>query len=427
MDRDIDAWIDAHADELIEAARALVRIPTENHPPTGDEAAGQRFVQARLAELGAEIDVFTPDEVPGLREHPAYFPLINGQERQATNRPDVVGTFRGSGGGRSVLFSTHIDTVPAGEAPWQVGTPFGGEVIDGKLYGRGSYDTKCALMSHVFAVRCLREIGVTLRGDVKIESVVDEEYGGSHGTLASRLRGHNADIAINSEPTHLVVCPAHRGGRDAYLRLQGDAGMIFHGEKQIDPVVALGHAIVAIKDFDRRRNREEAPPLYRDNATLPFYLNQVGGGGTTFAEAVGTLSETYLHFWAEVYEGTIAEEFDHALLAHVQQALDADPDCAGLRPKLVPAIRFLPGSSLPLDHPALAVLQETYESLGQEYRLQGASFACDGYIFNHYSPTPAVVLGPGGGKAHAPDEYVLTADLLQLAKICAHFMQRWCC
>ena len=46
MDRAIDAWMDAHADELIEAARALVRIPTESHPPTGDEEAGQRLVRA---------------------------------------------------------------------------------------------------------------------------------------------------------------------------------------------------------------------------------------------------------------------------------------------------------------------------------------------------------------------------------------------
>ena len=81
-----------------------------------------------------------------------------------------------------------VDTVPAASG-WVEGTPFGGEFKDGRLYGRGSYDTKCALASHLFALRCLREQGADLRGDVIVESVVDEEYGGSHGVLAARLRG----------------------------------------------------------------------------------------------------------------------------------------------------------------------------------------------------------------------------------------------
>ncbi|HZS87543.1 MAG TPA: M20/M25/M40 family metallo-hydrolase, partial [Chloroflexota bacterium] len=357
----------------------------------------------------------------------AFFPTINGRERLFANRPDVVGVFRGSGGGRSALFSTHIDTVPAGTG-WSAGTPFGGEIVDGKLYGRGSYDTKCALASHLFAVRCLREVGAELRGDVLVESVVDEEYGGSHGVLAARLRGYHADIAINSEPTHLQVCPAHRGGREAYLRFQGDAGMAYAGEKQVDPILALARAVVAIKDFDRARNQAaKVPDLYRDEPNLPFYLDQIGGGGTTYEEAVGTPAETYLHFWAETFEGTTGEEFDRALTDRIAQELDGHADTAGQRPRLVPTIRYLPGSSMPLGHPALGMLREAYEGLaGRPFRLRGAPFACDAYVFNLYSPTPALILGPGGGGAHAADEYVLTADLIDLAKICARFIWRWC-
>jgi acetylornithine deacetylase len=160
---------------------------------------------------------------------------------------------------------------------------------------------------------------------------------------------------------------------------------------------------------------------------LPFYLNQIGGGGTTYEEAVGTPAECYLHFWAEVFEGTTGEGFDRALLARIQRELAADPDTAGRRPELIPTIRFLPGSSMPLDHPALGILRQSYESLAtRDFRLRGAPFACDAYVFNLYSPTPAVILGPGGGGAHAPDEYVLTADLVDLARICARFIWRWC-
>jgi acetylornithine deacetylase len=426
VDAAIDAWVSEHAEEIVATAQALVRIPTENRPPRGDEAAGQRFAQERLRELGAELDVFTPEEVPGLREHAAYFPTINGQPRELADRPDVVGTFRGRGGGRSVLFSTHMDTVPAGDpSRWSAGTPFGGEIVDGRLYGRGSYDTKCALASHLGAVRCLRELGVALAGDVLVESVVDEEYGGSHGVLAARLRGHNADIAFNSEPTHLAVCPAHRGGREAYLRLRGDAGMAFGGERLTDPIVGMARAIVGLRAYDEERNRAPAPPLYADDPALPFYLNQIGGGGTSYFEAVGTAEEAHLHFWAETHEGTTAEAFDDGLLAAVRREIDAHSDTAGQQPELDRTIRFLPGSSMPADHPALDVLREAYEGVA-DFEVRGAPFACDAYVFNLHSPTPALILGPGGGGAHAPDEHVLVDDLLALTRICARFVVRWC-
>lgn len=428
MDEEIDRWLTANSRELIELAQQLIRIPTENHPPHGDELVGQEFVADRLRELDADLDVFTPDEVPALRSHPAYFPTINGQPREYRDRPNVVGTFRGSGAGRSVLFSTHIDTVPGGPSDtWSHGSPFGGEVLDGRLYGRGSYDTKCALASQLMAIRSLRELGVALAGDVTIESVVDEEYGGSHGALAARLRGHEANLAFNSEPTHLVACPAHRGGREAYLRLHGDAGMAFSGEQLMDPIVGLSRAIIGMRDFDVRRNQTSPPPLYTHEPALPLYLNQIGGGGTLYEEAVGTPAEAYLHFWAETYPGTTAEEFDTALLESIQQELDAHSDTQGQRPQLDATIRFLPGSSMPLDHPGLAVLRDAFAGLpGREYEQRGAPFACDAYVFNLHSGTPALILGPGGGGAHGPDEHVLVDDLIDLAKIYARFISRWC-
>ena len=156
-----DRWIDEHSDELVDIARALVQTPTENAPPTGNERAGQRHGRAVAGRAGAEVDVFSPAEVLELASHPAYFGTINGQPRDGHDRPNVVGRFRGEGGGRSIVLSTHIDTVPGGDPElWKIGTPFGGEIVDGRLYGRGSYDTKCAFASHLIAMRCLRELGV---------------------------------------------------------------------------------------------------------------------------------------------------------------------------------------------------------------------------------------------------------------------------
>jgi acetylornithine deacetylase len=425
--KQIDSWIATHAGELIETAQELVRIPTENKPPSGDEAAGQRYVADRLTKLGAVVDSFTPSEVPALTKHPAYQATFNGQARDYRDRPDVVGVFAGSGGGRSALFSTHIDTVAARPELWTTHGPFDATIEDGRLYGRGSYDTKAALASHLFAIRCLKELGAPLRGNVLIESVVDEEFGGSHGVLAARLRGHTADIAVNSEPTDLVICPAHRGGREAYLRVAGDPGMAFAGEALRDPIVGVANAVLAMVDFNAKRSRDQPAPSIYDDSELPFYFNQVGGGGTTYAEAIGTPEECYVHFWAEVHEGTTADEFDAALLAHVRKGLQLDDDAARQHLKLVPTTRFLPGSSMALDHPAIGVLRDAYAGIeGRDCVIRGAPFACDAYIFNLYTSTPALILGPGGAKAHAPDEYVNTDDLVDLARIVARFVASWC-
>jgi acetylornithine deacetylase len=427
LEERIDEWIRAHADELLATAQALVRIPSENLPPAGGERDAQQLVADRLRALGAEVDVFTPAEVPGLTEHEAYQAEFNGVPRDYRDRPNVVGVFKGSGAGRSALLSTHIDTVAARPELWTARGPFSGDIVDGRLYGRGSYDTKAALASHLLAVQCLRELGVELAGDVLIESVVDEEFGGSHGVLASRVRGYQADIAVNSEPTDLIVYPTHRGGREAYVRITGDAGMAFAGEDLFDPVRGLAKAVEALAAFNVERNRAPRPALYEDQPELPLYFNQIGGGGTTYAEAIGTPEECYLHFWAETYEGTTADEFDTAALAAIRTALGMDEQTFTEHVTLQPTTRFMPGSSMALDHPALGVLRDAFSSTpGREFTLKGATFACDAYVFNLHSTTPALVLGPGGGGAHAPDEYVNTEDLIDLARILARFLLDWC-
>ena len=81
----------------------------------------------------------------------------------------------------------------------------------GSLYGRGSADDKAGLAALIFVAQCFRSLGISLAGDVILESVVDEEWGGG-GTLATIQRGYRADAAIVFEPSDLDICPASQGG-----------------------------------------------------------------------------------------------------------------------------------------------------------------------------------------------------------------------
>src|SRR6185436_12808931 len=108
------------------------------------EEACQQYVARFLANLGWEVDCYRLDDVPGLKEHHLFWP-----GRNYANRPNVGARRGGSGGGRSLMLSGHIDTVPKGSAHW-VRDPFGAVRENGRLYGRGAMDMKAGIASHLF-------------------------------------------------------------------------------------------------------------------------------------------------------------------------------------------------------------------------------------------------------------------------------------
>ncbi|HEX6710090.1 MAG TPA: hypothetical protein VF068_07125 [Rubrobacter sp.] len=105
----LDNWVEENRESILDLNRSLVSIPSENRWPDGDEREVQELVERYLGDLGCETDAFLPTDVPGLTEHPAY---LGGRDYEG--RPNVVGTKKGTGGGRSLLFSGHMDTVPRG-------------------------------------------------------------------------------------------------------------------------------------------------------------------------------------------------------------------------------------------------------------------------------------------------------------------------
>jgi acetylornithine deacetylase len=423
----IDAWVEAHQAEIVSFLSRLVQIPSEVLPPRGSERAYQEFVAGAFRHAGAEVDIFTPDDVPGLRQHPAFNGAWDGMPREFTNRPTVVGVFRGAGGGRSLLFSTHADTVQAGDPEaWKIARPFSGEIMEGRLYGRGSWDTKWGIAASLSAVRCVRELGLHPRGDVIVESVCDEEFGGSHGALSARLRGYNADVAINAEPTSMVVCPAHRGGTAWKITVRGSPGRAFAGQRLSNPVLKLAKVIEALQAYDQERIPSEPPPFYRSDPALPTYIQQVNGGGSAFAQSIGLPEACSLSIWTEEHPGTDFETHSRRLTGFVNRYLANDTGFDGVFPEYFQQFRFIPGSQIDPGHPFFNTLEHSFASAGLEYRQDGAKFACDTYIFNRYSPTPALTLGPRGGNAHAGDEYVLLKDVTGLVRVYARAILEWC-
>ena len=115
-------WIDANRDTILNSLADLVRIRTENIPPSGNEKPGQEYLYNLASGFipDHDVDLFLIDEVEGIRSHPLFFPTVDGKERSYEDRPNLVVKLNGSGNGPSLLFSGHIDTAMVNEKEWNV-------------------------------------------------------------------------------------------------------------------------------------------------------------------------------------------------------------------------------------------------------------------------------------------------------------------
>ncbi len=418
----INGWVEQNRRAILDLSRALVSIPSENRYPDGDEEKVQRFVEGCLRDLGCETDVFLPTDVSGLTEHPAY---LGG--RSYEGRPNVVGRREGAGGGRSILFSGHMDTVPLGEDPWSV-DPFSGAVEEGRQYGLGIFDMKGGMAAAMLALRALNELGVGLEGDVTIETVVDEEFGGANGTLACRLRGYGADAAIVPEPSNLAICPVNQGGGMFRVSFEGKPGRSFSGEELLNPAYAGARFLEVFREYEAyHKKKRPGSRLFEGDPGPPAYVQRVRAASSDLSLSDRVPSRCTIDVWIQCYPETSEEELRRDFATFVEERARGDEILSEVRPGIESLIRFLPGTGIPEDHEIVGVAAQVARQIYADgLPVEGAPFACDSFVFNLHSDTPALIWGPRGGNAHAPDEYVEVEAFMDLVKIYALTMVEWC-
>lgn len=426
LTQELDQWVDLHKDEIIQFLSRLVRIRTENRPPFGQEWTGQQVLSEEMVKTGMEADLFMLDEVQGLREHPAFFGTVDGMERSYEQRPNLVGRLKGDGGGKSLMITGHMDTVIGASYPADNAADFSGDVIGGKLFGRGSYDMKAGLVCGLYAVKAIQALKIPLRGDVLLESVVDEEYGGANGTLASRLRGHSADIALCPEPTNMSVCNEHLGWLSYKFNVEGEEGISFSGEKVENPLYLMSELVTAVKRFEEIYPTQYASLLPSSSLKLPLYIMQMHTGGLDYSTVIGIPKQATMVVGITtclgLSEERVRSDFEAFLQAHIEsKGMDWS------KVQISHPIRYLYPSGVPADHPFFQSLRNVYQRRQlPEPAIESTKFTCDAFISNLYFDTPTLLLGPGGANAHAKDEYVLVDDVIELTKQFANFIVEWC-
>jgi acetylornithine deacetylase len=411
-------------ERLTTRIQELVRIPSENTPPTGAELGCQQYLHERLQTLGLQCELYDLSSIPALREHPAFR-----HERDYARRPNLIGILKGSGGGKSLLLSGHIDTVPRGTEPW-THDPFGAQIKGNRLYGLGSNDMKAGLAASLIALEAIQEAGLKLRGDVIFESIVDEEFGGVNGTIAARLKGPSADAAIVTEPSQTILCPAHTGGRFVHLTFRApDGGILEAGKSAAGVTEQLQYFLSVLPEFARRR-RTSAPrhPLYESSHDpVPVWVLKInaGGWGTQVPMTIPQVCRVEL-YW-QLMPGEELETVDGEFFDWLHESLDRRSDLFDIKPEITFPIVWMPGSAITPNDPVVVQLAETFQLVtGRTPNIQGFGAPCDMFVLHQHFHTPALVFGPSGGNTHQPDEWVDLDSAQSVMETLANFICRWC-
>jgi len=447
QEKQLIQWIDDHRDEIVEFWRDLIRIPSL----TGEEGEGQKFVEKKMREIGLDVDVWEPDvkelfeKFPDIAQYPTRwepeydfvlrFPEICTYEQYMESgaheflnykdRPNVVGTMKGSGGGRSLILNAHIDTVNLGdESKWEH-DPFGAEMVGDRVYGRGAADMKIGLASIVYVAQALKAVGAELRGDLIVQSVVNEEHSGN-GTLACLARGYTADAAIipdcigsrriGKSSSGNISFTVTVEGYQTHTGQRWQNGRLV-GVSAIDKLPRVIRAILGVE--------EEAN---KDGFRMNLGLGTIQGGTYATATADKCTIMGVIYFGAAMGAGVEnVARIRNLLIDAVKHSADGDEWLEAHPPK-VEILHYDDAYDYRFEDTGIIdALVESGREFGLEIPVLDMGAACDVRHLGNSGGIPAVVYGPGNiDAAHRVNEWASIEDLILGTKNIALTALRWC-
>jgi acetylornithine deacetylase/succinyl-diaminopimelate desuccinylase-like protein len=217
----LDAWIDAHFDEQVRFLQELIRVPTDT-PPGNNAPHAERTVELLLA-MGIEAE-----------QHPVPASEVEAAGLQSIT--NLIVRHRYGAGGKTIALNAHGDVVPPGEG-W-THDPYGGEIEDGKIYGRASAVSKCDFSTFTFAMRALEAVCKPDKGSIELLFTYDEEFGGELGPgwlLQHQLT--QPDLMIAAGFSYQVVT-AHNGCLQLEVTVHGQMAHAAIPESGVDALQA---------------------------------------------------------------------------------------------------------------------------------------------------------------------------------------------
>lgn len=398
--------------EAVDFLQRLIRVPTVN-PPGLAYVECARLIGEHLQKLGYTVEYIelSASEVAELA------PYGEGQPR--TN---VLGRLEGQQASPVLHFNGHMDVVPPGSG-WST-DPFGGEVLNERVYGRGASDMKGGLAAQIYAVEAIRRAGLRLLGSVEQSGTADEESTGNRnagvGTLVERgyIMAGKTDYVVITEPLNVEnICLGHRGALWGEITTFGRQA---HGSTPVRGINALEHMASFISEathqlapqLQQRRNQQPVVPLEASTASLAFTMIQ---GGTN----VNSVPDSCMvAFDRRLVTGERLEDARQELWQLLEQQSRTLPDFRYEYKERYAAAPTWVSAETPL---VQAFTSAVTAVLGRE-----PGYVCSPgtddqrFVVQNAGIEQCIVYGPGEiTQAHVSDESLAIADLLASIQIMA--------
>ncbi len=378
---DVDAILSNISESEVSSLLSdLVQIDSTN--PDVPEKEIARYVAEHLKESGCEVEL----------------------QEVLPDRPNVIGRLRGAEGTPSFAFNTHIDVVPAGEG-WSE-KPFGGEIRDGRVYGRGSTDAKGSLACQLYAIRAVSRSGVRLKGDIVMTAVADEEFC-SRGAR-KLVENFSADYALVGEPSSSRVVVAHRGSFRPVVVTEGVLAHSSRPDLGVNAIFAMAPVLQELEKYGE--SLTERKHRLCGHPTCTVTLAKGGIKDNVIPDACEVVVDRRL------VPGESEEEAEREIQEVLNRVMKSNPNIKAKIDRHIPTTGG--PAEIPLDHPLVnAARQAVKEVLGEDFEPTGKTGATD---MNHFvrAGIPTLIIGPGdAGISHQVDEFVETQQLFFTSQV----------
>lgn len=379
--------------EVVELTRNLIRIQSVYRPNVegGNEEKVARFIVDYLKTIG--LEVYYEEVVPG--------------------RPNVIAIYDSGVPGKTLLFEGHTDVVTEGDLDSWTYDPFGAEISNGRIYGRGSCDTKGNLAAAISAVHSLKKLGVPFKGKIILCIPCDEE-GMMIGIkdFISRGWADRVDGAIICEPEENQLCITQKGAMRIVLKTYGKMA---HGAMPltgINPTTRMARLIVELDKLEQREKERLGEHPYLGWPSITPTIVQAPVKGEPQINVVPGQCMTALDI------RTVPGQDHNQLKKEIEDIMEGlskdDPDFKAT----LDLIEDRPWTETPKDHDVVQAVAQAYTQVtGKAPVYNGVPGATDG-TFLHLAGVP--ILTTGAGDRHIPhhaDEYVDIDELVETVKI----------
>jgi len=367
-------------DELTRLLADLVAIPSVN--PMGRDVAGEQYFEEMVGEFVYHYLARLCVDLERQKVHPHRFNILGFIDVRARE---------------TVLVESHLDTVPVDNMSIP---PFDPVVKNGKLYGRGSCDTKSSLAALLYSLKKVLASPGKLKRNLFVAAVCDEEYTLS-GTRALLKNKPKADYAIVGEPTALEIVNTHKGVVRWKIHTLGKSAHSAYPQRGVNAVYAMAKVLAALEHHNQRLVNGKRHDIL---GTPTLSVGVIHGG-----QSVNTVPDRCT---IEVDRRTLPSEGPDSVLKQVKDILPKSVRWRMSKPDL-----FVPGLDGEGSDHVVTHLEEAMRAAGIRPKIGAANYVTDASLYAAKG-IPAVVFGPGRiGQAHAEVEYVRLREVEEAARV----------